>query len=418
MKQMDQILVQQLKFNAHGPEDEKALIVNHLIMSLSHETHYLGKSMTDFLRNSWWSHMSIEQLCQLGVQPSTLYLSLSSPLIGHSTSNSQENSPLINLDSECPGEESFNSDEKGDSDDVLVDMVHSINFFRSDLLSTIIAYYLTFSSLKIPNKYAKEAIDAVLFPFVYNKLFALYKLKFQAEDTLFRQRVEEIKNIISPIHLGSNKRFWLSGKITCRNGESGQLHVETASEKSYQLAINTLSSLPFCLSPEQKMNTICATLKSITSCVDLHWKTKLQSKPKPALQISNIIMSADDLVPIFTYVVIMSGIQFPFSESKMIEDFLPQNSFIGEDGYMLVTFNSALSYACRLNRSQLQQTAAKMLNEHWSKSKKEKAKATTPDKDRGKERAKVLPNTKDQREKEHQKKEEKKIVDLIDWTFM
>jgi len=86
--------------------------------------------------------------------------------------------------------------------------------------------------------------------------------------------------------------------------------------------------------------------QNIINSINTYWQKK-NSKTKFKLRSEknnvNITLSADELVPLITYVVLKSNIPHVYIEMKFIESFIDEKKVIGEEGWLLATFNSALN---------------------------------------------------------------------------
>lgn len=61
-------------------------------------------------------------------------------------------------------------------------------------------------------------------------------------------------------------------------------------------------------------------------------------------EVSTAPIAADDLLPIFAYILIQANCSSMFSESKFIENFLGEDEIIGREGYVVTTLQTALAF--------------------------------------------------------------------------
>ena len=69
----------------------------------------------------------------------------------------------------------------------------------------------------------------------------------------------------------------------------------------------------------------------------------------------------DELLPLFAYVVIRSGITFLWSESSFIETFINEKTAIEKGGYLLATLQTCLNLVNTIDIAQLQTNAKEMI---------------------------------------------------------
>lgn len=99
----------------------------------------------------------------------------------------------------------------------------------------------------------------------------------------------------------------------------------------YRPAYALLRSLTKRKSPREKIECIFSVLNKTISCIENFWKKKGKS----------IIVGADDLLPIFTYIVARAGVpNLPF-EVKYINEFSSERILQGKYGYALITLQMA-----------------------------------------------------------------------------
>ena len=56
------------------------------------------------------------------------------------------------------------------------------------------------------------------------------------------------------------------------------------------------------------------------------------------------VLSADDLVPIFIYVLCQTSLQTPLLDAELLWDLCHPDSLYGEGGYFLTVFESAIAF--------------------------------------------------------------------------
>jgi len=68
-----------------------------------------------------------------------------------------------------------------------------------------------------------------------------------------------------------------------------------------------------------------------------------------------VTIGADELLPLFNYVIIKSAVPFLYSELSLIADFIDDQNSIGQLGYILVSFQTCLQYISHFDFDEMQQ---------------------------------------------------------------
>jgi len=117
---------------------------------------------------------------------------------------------------------------------------------------------------------------------------------------------------------------------------------ESLEEKPpYYRAIITLQQIIELKSPRDKLGCILQTFKDTIQCVSDYWDP-LDREP---------VVGADDLVPIFAYVILKAQIPKLFSEMNFIWEFANDMEMNGKYGYGFATFQIGVEAVARLDDS-------------------------------------------------------------------
>jgi len=109
----------------------------------------------------------------------------------------------------------------------------------------------------------------------------------------------------------------------------------------YYSAIKTLQKICDLKSPRDKLGCILQTFKDTIQCVSDFWEPK-EREP---------VVGADDLVPIFAYVILRAQIPKLFSEMNFIWEFANDHEMNGKFGYGFATFQIGVEAVARLDDS-------------------------------------------------------------------
>jgi len=103
---------------------------------------------------------------------------------------------------------------------------------------------------------------------------------------------------------------------------------------------------------EEKLSNLMSMKQNIIQSINTYWDSKTSKsrfKLRSEKRMESITISADELVPLITYVVLKAQIPNVYVEMKLIEEFIDEKSVIGEYGWLLATFNSALNLLLEFN---------------------------------------------------------------------
>jgi len=109
-------------------------------------------------------------------------------------------------------------------------------------------------------------------------------------------------------------------------------------QKPYQKAIDMLKKLPYQTSPKLKLELTMDTLQTTLQCVSEFW----------ILHGKTVNLGADDLVPIFAYVILKAAIPNIYSEVAIISHFLESDILKGKFGYCFATFQIGIEIVMHL----------------------------------------------------------------------
>lgn len=114
--------------------------------------------------------------------------------------------------------------------------------------------------------------------------------------------------------------------------EFKEVSYEEFQNDNYRPAYAILRSLPKRKSPREKVECILRVLNKTIECIETFW-TKYNK---------SIIVGADDLVPIFTYIVAKGAVPNMHSEMNYIIEFSNESCIRGKYGYALATLQMAV----------------------------------------------------------------------------
>eukprot|EP01105_Mastigella_eilhardi_P004413 TRINITY_DN1590_c0_g1_i1.p1 TRINITY_DN1590_c0_g1~~TRINITY_DN1590_c0_g1_i1.p1 ORF type:complete len:343 (-),score=61.84 TRINITY_DN1590_c0_g1_i1:592-1620(-) len=184
----------------------------------------------------------------------------------------------------------------------------------------------------------QQAITELILERQYSLLWPHYCAKFFSQDDAHVKRVLAFANIVHLSHLGVPQKFW--GKDT---------------SDQYSTAITTLRKLSSYKTPYMKAQCIADTGKEITQFVRSLYKDAKERQQ----------LAADDFLPLFAYVVIKAEMQHPYATTKFIEHFWGED-LTGEQQYMLITFETSLSFVDCLDKTIITQQRTHLASPRFS----------------------------------------------------
>ena len=175
------------------------------------------------------------------------------------------------------------------------------------------------------DKKLKVAVHAVVFYpdyHIYETTFTLIEKQLGARTMQTQQLVQSGKHL-RPEDFNVDENFCLPEE-----------------EVPYLSATEVLSMTNKLYSPEEKMRIICYTKNEIIKAVDSYWRSK-----DPHKTASELAISADQLLPIYSYIVARATNASIKANMLFIESFLDSYYLkFGEEAYFFATLSVATSY--------------------------------------------------------------------------
>lgn len=156
---------------------------------------------------------------------------------------------------------------------------------------------------------------------------------------------------INPAHLGIKQDFWL-------------LPDDLSEDAPYFKAISKLQQLPQHETPTGKINCLVDSAKAIIESIKDYWKKKQKDTEK-------IEIGGDELLPLFTYILIKANTPNLCSESNFISTFISEQSSIEQGGYLLATLQTAMSFLVCLEQSDMEKSVKELLEAAIARHQKE-----------------------------------------------
>eukprot|EP00063_Salmo_salar_P062996 XP_014037831.1 PREDICTED: alsin-like isoform X1 [Salmo salar] len=170
----------------------------------------------------------------------------------------------------------------------------------------------------------------VLLPRLYPPLFTLYALDKEREEEVYWDcvlRLNKQPDLGLLAFLGVLQKFWpVSISVL---GEKQQV-LPSTKDACFASAVETLQQISTTFTPSDKLQVIKRTFEELTQEVQ-------------ALLEGNFLLSMDDLLPLFLYVVLRARMRNLAAEVSLIEDLMDPSLQHGELGHMFTTLKVTLS---------------------------------------------------------------------------
>ncbi|XP_028391661.1 VPS9 domain-containing protein 1-like isoform X2 [Dendronephthya gigantea] len=211
---------------------------------------------------------------------------------------------------------------------ILIDVVNNVQSSLEIVHSLFLLVYEEFSSAA-GQDLCLASVEYTFFRPLWPLLLNLYRIaNYKKEARLFRIFSEN--RSCTPAFMNVPGRLCLDEQVATSGSSTSY---------PYQIVVDELQSLTKFGSPLEKLECIVRTNRVIVECVEDYYESK--GKPRNS---SETVIGCDDLLPILSYVIIKSQLPQLVSECKAMEDFISEDYLMGEEGYSLTTFQTALAY--------------------------------------------------------------------------
>jgi hypothetical protein len=193
-------------------------------------------------------------------------------------------------------------------------------------LSTLIQCVLNTYNVQDEQGEIRDALEPVvegaLFPPLWPHLLTVFRLKNYAEEIALATNMARYFKCI-PADLQVREKFWL-----CKEPDTPYGKVLEEIEKLVKLSC-----------PTDKLSALVNSSKLIFQTIDDYYsKYEGGNGPKQSG------IGVDDILPIVCYVVARTGKPQVLSELNALEEFIHESFILGEDGFCLTTFHTAVEY--------------------------------------------------------------------------
>jgi len=191
---------------------------------------------------------------------------------------------------------------------------------------------------------ANDAVSDVLIAQLYTTLFDLFRERTRDKDLKTNSRIAAIAPMVQPAMLGIKRQFWLIA-----DSEAPQ-DIGEAATAAYQPAITALQAIPTAKTAAAKVRCLVEAMTAVPACVERFHTGQAATSAAS----TTIAVGAEELVPIFTFVLLKSRLRNPNAEAAFMSEFMSEQMCIDEEGYSLATFLTCVDFVDQLTCEDLE----------------------------------------------------------------
>jgi Vacuolar sorting protein 9 (VPS9) domain len=198
-----------------------------------------------------------------------------------------------------------------------------------------------------------SAVEVAIFRSAYPSVWQLYNTLYASQNARCARRTAELLECggATPEAMGIRESFRLQQQQSTASSSSSAAEPmagaasedddeidEIVDELPYQPVIDALSLLSTGRSVSAKLQALVSASRLISECVRQHYAAL--DKQAPAV-------GADDFLPLFSYCLVHASILNVYSELQFVTDWMSESVVLGEQGYCLATFSTAVDQLCQ-----------------------------------------------------------------------
>eukprot|EP01120_Amphizonella_sp_Union-15-10_P000236 TRINITY_DN10262_c0_g1_i1.p1 TRINITY_DN10262_c0_g1~~TRINITY_DN10262_c0_g1_i1.p1 ORF type:complete len:574 (+),score=62.91 TRINITY_DN10262_c0_g1_i1:71-1792(+) len=187
-----------------------------------------------------------------------------------------------------------------------------------------------------------NTIKQCVLPRVYNHLFHLYLIHNRERNQSLSDKVKSI-SYVSTEDLQITPKFQLKNSIHRTHSldaydESNQSSQTHHVFEAYSDAISEFKRLTSCQSITDKVNCLILTRHHVHNDILRFWKNK------GVKSTEDLTVDADQLILIWSYIIVHANLPHLISEIHFINDWIDEHLINGESGFCLATLQTAVGY--------------------------------------------------------------------------
>jgi len=168
---------------------------------------------------------------------------------------------------------------------------------------------------------------------LYPSILPLYLSHFQETDDLIDEKIESLGQFkADPSRLGVQQR--LCSVINDHVKQHSANDEEENEFAEYSNTLDYLKQLPLQKNIDDKLHHLVQSINLLCNSVETFYLDQIKT---------SVTLSADDVLSLFVYAIICSGVPCIYSQCRMMDHFILDETSLGEEGYALATLDTALS---------------------------------------------------------------------------
>ncbi|PRP87878.1 hypothetical protein PROFUN_02615 [Planoprotostelium fungivorum] len=315
-----------LKFHAQGGRDNRP----HLIHIFGLDSHPIGKSFVE--------------MCDQ-VNPDISQKSHGKSQVSSMSTNrtKQIQSSIANRSSKTDQQAHLSSSLSSIS--LTIEDVSIIAHVLWSKTGTVCRSMVTTWPIYRDREHMRDLVYNLAIDRIYNDLINMYRIKYSYEDKAFSNKCKDMTGV-TPAYLGIARELCLVIEDNTPINSRSSSEKDTHSSVQYIFsmgAISLLKNLPDFTTVTEKMDCLVATVQMICNSVKNYMSSTGLSKE---YSTKEVVVAADDLLPMLCYVALHCHLSCLYSELKFINDFCAVDDKLlsGQEGYCISMLEGAMEH--------------------------------------------------------------------------
>ena len=222
--------------------------------------------------------------------------------------------------------------------------VVDVRNFSQELATALLVAFPLLSTCENVDGIIQVAIEEAIFSRIGPDVFRIYQAAHAGETAAWDLRHVELKER-GPAQFGVRKKFqWnMVEERSILEYDYEEWEAARGAENRrpdpYEPAALILRGLVKSHSPTEKLQVITRSLRTIVDIINIYCANA-------NLDLDAYALGADDLIALFSWVVVQAEIEDLPVHYHIMADFVSDYSVLGEDGYSLATLNTVLDWLC------------------------------------------------------------------------
>jgi hypothetical protein len=199
------------------------------------------------------------------------------------------------------------------------EIIQDVHSFSQRFIEILMKKYWKFESDLLTEELSNAIEKAIFSNGLYHRIISNYQKKYSSHDLRFLQKCEKLKNLTLE-DFEVNLKFRLEKQLS-----------------PYHKVIDLLKQLNYPSSSSEKINLISKGISEISETVVEYYKDSNEYEK------SDLILGAEDMLPIFIYCIIKTQCSSIYSILMFLVDFIDEDNIKGSEGYCLATLETSVN---------------------------------------------------------------------------